>query len=530
MKRNVYVLAVAATLLTSAAWLPANVQAVPNTSPHLHIINARDFAQPLQVSTELSVRYQGKAIVKLELWVGDALFAEKPLDLPQERGVASFQLDPAYLSAGKHTITIKAIEADGTVGIARTSVTVEAPTLTNLPLAIVSPANGTAVSGKVEISLRVSERLGRAYVSLFIDRQFKTLRNFPPYTYVWDTTTVENGWHLIEALGVDEARNTYRAAPVRVLVNNPGGQTVRETRLPDASTTAPDILLTPLGSTLSMRPAEATPHAEVRDAVPAVPATPPAEPVVREAPTVSAQRTEQPPVSVAPQRVARATVPPVRREAPALPEPRVTAQTLEVTPSTIARTETILPPATPAGQKLVVPPVVAMRPPSSQSTYEVRKGDTLTGIARRHGVSPEALATVNGIANPNRVRAGDRLVIPSSTFQVVFDNARIVFDVPPRVQDGIPLAPFRQIFEHTGGWLYWYPQSRTVRAVNAEREIELRIGQLTAQVNNQVVPMEIAPFIDRGRTIVPLSFVRDALDVKIHYDPKTGNLLIESER
>jgi hypothetical protein len=29
---------------------------------------------------------------------------------------------------------------------------------------------------------------------------------------------------------------------------------------------------------------------------------------------------------------------------------------------------------------------------------------------------------------------------------------------------------------------------------------------------------------------VPLSFVRDALDVKIHYDPKTGNLLIESER
>ncbi|MDW8104168.1 MAG: stalk domain-containing protein [Armatimonadota bacterium] len=528
MRRNMYVLAVAAMLVTSAAWLPANVQAVPNNSPHLQIINARDFAQPLQVTTELSVRYQGKAVVKLELWVNEVLFAEKPLDLPQERGVASFSLDPAYLSAGKHTITVKAIEADGTVGMARTSVTVEAPTLTNLPLAIVSPANGSAVSGKVEIALRVSERLGRAYVSLFIDRQFKTLRNFPPYTYVWDTTTVENGWHLIEALGVDEARNTYRAAPVRVLVNNPGGQTMRETRLPEASTTAPDILLTPLGSTLSLKSAEAVPHSVVREAIPPV-ALP-----EQTTPPISAEArpsTTRPLAETSPQQVARVATPPAVREAPTLPEPRVSLPApAATTVGTIARPEAILPPAMPAGQKLVVPPAMAMRPPSAQSTYEVRKGDTLTGIAKRHGVSPEALATVNGIANPHRVRAGDRLVIPSSTFQVVFDSTRIVFDVPPRVQDGIPLAPFRQIFEHTGGWLYWYPQSRTVRAVNAEREIELRIGQPSAQVNNQVIPMEVAPFIDRGRTIVPLSFVRDALDVKIHYDPKTGNLLIESER
>lgn len=526
MKRTLCVLAVAAALLTSTAWLPANVQAIPDKAPRVQIINARDFVQPLQVSTELSVRYQGKAIVKLELWVDNVLFAEKPLDTPLERGVASFLLDPAYLSAGKHTVTLKAIEADGTVGTTRTSVTVEAPTLTNLPLAIVSPANGTVVSGKVEVGLRVSEQLGRAYISLFIDRQFKTLRNFPPYTYTWDTTTAENGWHLIEALGVDEARNTYKAAPVRVLVHNPGGQTVRETSLPHAVSSSPDILLSPLGNALSLQPVEAMPASTVRDAAPSPITGMGAKRTVDNLDTNSA---------AVPQQVARAMAPPAllggQRDATPVPEPRVSVQSPAAVVEGVARQpEVLLSPTAPAGQKLVVPQMVAMAPPSPQTVYEVRRGDTLIGIAKRHGVSPEAVATVNGITNPNRVRAGDRLVIPSSTFQVVFDNTRIAFDVPPRVQDGIPLAPFRQIFEHTGGWLYWYPQSRTVRAVNAEREIELRIGQPTARVNSQALPMEIAPFIDRGRTIVPLSFVRDALDVQIHYDPKTGNLLIESER
>ena len=525
MKRTMCVLAVAAALLTSTAWLPANVQAIPNNAPRLQVINARDFTQPLQVTTELSVRYQGKAIVKLELWVDNVLFAEKSLDTPQERGVASFLLDPAYFSAGKHTITLKAMEADGTVGTARTSVIVEAPTLTNLPLAIVSPANGSTVSGKVEIGLRVNEQLGRAYISLFIDRQFKTLRNFPPYTYTWDTTTVENGWHLIEALGVDEARNTHRAAPVRVLVNNPGGQTVRETRPSEAAASSPDILLTPLGSALTLQPAEALPYSTTRDVVPPAVAGAGAKRTLSDA--------EIAPVSP-PQQVAKAIAPPSmlggQRDVAPTPEPRVTMQLPEQVAGSLSQPE-VLPSATaPAGQKLVVPQTVSMAPAASQTVYEVRRGDTLTGIAKRHGVSPEAIATVNGIAKPNRVRAGDKLIIPGSTFQVVFDNTRIVFDVPPRVEDGVPLAPFRQIFEHTGGWLFWYPQSRTVRAVNAEREIELRIGQPSAQVNNQTLSMEVAPFIDRGRTIVPLSFVRDALDVKIHYDPKTGNLLIESER
>jgi soluble lytic murein transglycosylase-like protein len=44
----------------------------------------------------------------------------------------------------------------------------------------------------------------------------------------------------------------------------------------------------------------------------------------------------------------------------------------------------------------------------------VRPGDTLEDVARRYGVRTVELARANGLADPNLIRAGDRLVLPGS--------------------------------------------------------------------------------------------------------------------
>jgi LysM repeat protein len=53
--------------------------------------------------------------------------------------------------------------------------------------------------------------------------------------------------------------------------------------------------------------------------------------------------------------------------------------------------------------------------PAQAAGYLVRPGDTLGGIARSHGVSVHSLARANGVANPNLVRIGQYLVIPTRT-------------------------------------------------------------------------------------------------------------------
>ena len=51
---------------------------------------------------------------------------------------------------------------------------------------------------------------------------------------------------------------------------------------------------------------------------------------------------------------------------------------------------------------------------ASAATYTIRSGDTLGGIARRHGVSAGALARANGISDPDRIYAGQVLTIPGA--------------------------------------------------------------------------------------------------------------------
>jgi LysM repeat protein len=61
-----------------------------------------------------------------------------------------------------------------------------------------------------------------------------------------------------------------------------------------------------------------------------------------------------------------------------------------------------------AGQVLRIYPGAA----STHTVYVVRWGDTLSAIARQFGVSPWAIAEANRITNLNRIYTGQRLVIP----------------------------------------------------------------------------------------------------------------------
>lgn len=70
------------------------------------------------------------------------------------------------------------------------------------------------------------------------------------------------------------------------------------------------------------------------------------------------------------------------------------------------------------GQVIVIPTAgapPASPPPTSSGVYIVRPGDTLIGIALRHGVTVSALANANGLYWNSWVYVGQRLTIPGAS-------------------------------------------------------------------------------------------------------------------
>lgn len=59
-------------------------------------------------------------------------------------------------------------------------------------------------------------------------------------------------------------------------------------------------------------------------------------------------------------------------------------------------------------------PTATTSSPSGSTSYIVRSGDTLSRIARKHGVSATQLAKSNNLRNASLIRPGQRLVVPSA--------------------------------------------------------------------------------------------------------------------
>ena len=111
---------------------------------------------------------------------------------------------------------------------------------------------------------------------------------------------------------------------------------------------------------------------------------------------------------------------------------------------------------------------------------------------------------------------------------IVFDGEALKVRTAPETVKGIATGPLRELFEHTDGVLYWFPVTKEVRAINASTDLHLTMGDPNIDVNGAKRHVELAPYVKKGRTMLPLQFIADTLDLTIAYDPATQQIVVTS--
>lgn len=458
-------------------------------------------------------------ITRVELHVDGVQWAGRNLDVPSLGNVLTFEVDGSTLAEGAHTFQVRVINKNGSFSTTDVQVVAQSKgaTLASENVTPVSVAAGAPqmtfralpskrLMGTVEVQMDVKTANNQnPYVSFYVDKQFKVLKNYPPYSFLFDTTTVANGKHTIEATGYLESSNAATTKRMEVLVDNPGGNTERTADIKDLS----NKTSTPKSADPALPQLSAVPGALAAG----VRAASGVKPIQLALPGITGTRSLEP-------RITRSGVP-------------STAVATRIPMAT--ETRSALPIAQGLHAPLPVPTSVAIGRPMATAPGAATR---TAGIAITQAVKTTNLMVPHRSVKPAPHGAPGLKPILSSALanefgkklMVAFDGTAINFDVEPRVEAGIPLAPFRQIFEHTGGQVMWASDAKTVRALNADREVIIKVGSPSATVNGQSVSMERTSYIDRGRTIVPLSFVGKALDVDVDFDPATGKLTITSKK
>jgi hypothetical protein len=546
-------------LAAAALGLVATCAGAFSNDPQIVIDRALD-------SPTLTVRYHGVSVALIELKVNGASLGTRSVTSAQSAGETNFTLNLSDLRDGDNDVEVRLFDREGhLVGHEHTNIQTEA--VQSGPVLITEPKMGATLRGPAEISVNVDSSLKNVYVSFFIDGNFKSMTNFPPYTYVWDTERETNGWHELEAWAIDDTSETHKTRKMRVFVNNVQGRTDRQDVVQD---------LTPSGNTQDGMTVASKAH----DLKPIQ--------IKVNSQAVSTKRFSTTTPTIHPQLSAEvgSVVPALSDEANAkpvtlgssvmtgahhlLPTGSRVAVTVPERNTLIAMTQTEIPAKPVAGSASVastgvrtMTPVVTKLPLNLQTEHSgevvsvqpdlpAKSFKTATPVVS--GVKamtpklatpavpatkvamiqkPHITAALNNVASATSlisIARGTRLS-GVGTFAISLNNNFVDFHgVDPRVDEGVPMTPIRYLLEDDGGKVEWVHATKQVHANAQGNKIDLQIGHPNATVNSNTVSMEKAPYIDRGRTIVPLSFVKTALKVQVQYDKKTGHVLITSAK
>jgi hypothetical protein len=112
--------------------------------------------------------------------------------------------------------------------------------------------------------------------------------------------------------------------------------------------------------------------------------------------------------------------------------------------------------------------------------------------------------------------------------KVYLNNRLIPFDQPPVMIDGNILVPMRGVFEELGADVKWKSSTQTIYAKRDTTEIVIQIGAPFASVNGKTTELAAPAAMVRGRTMVPLRFVSEALGAEVKWHGATRTVTITS--
>lgn len=117
----------------------------------------------------------------------------------------------------------------------------------------------------------------------------------------------------------------------------------------------------------------------------------------------------------------------------------------------------------------------------------------------------------------------------ATPIRIYIDGVPLVTDQAAVMIQGRTMLPLRAIFEALDAKIQWNQKTQTVTAIKDDTTIVLKIGSKIATINNKAVNLDVPGKNLKGRTMVPVRFVGEALGQEVGWNSKTQTVTITSD-
>jgi chemotaxis protein histidine kinase CheA len=110
------------------------------------------------------------------------------------------------------------------------------------------------------------------------------------------------------------------------------------------------------------------------------------------------------------------------------------------------------------------------------------------------------------------------------------NGKEVVMADAPFIQNGRTLVPVRAIGNALKADVTWEPETQSVEVKRGDSKIVLFLGSDEALVNGEKIKLETKPVLKNGRVFLPIRFIGEKLNAKVGYQEQGELIIIEDQQ
>lgn len=113
---------------------------------------------------------------------------------------------------------------------------------------------------------------------------------------------------------------------------------------------------------------------------------------------------------------------------------------------------------------------------------------------------------------------------------VLLNEKNLILSPSPIIRNDRTFLPLRSLFEILGATVTWNGEERTVTAKKTDTTLLLTIDSPTIWVNSAPILLDVAPFIEKDRTMIPLRAAAESLGLSVSWDGYSRTVILTNQQ